>query len=63
MQSIRIGRAKFTQVETWLQSNPPVSSGGSYSAWENELYQEMASVGIGQSNIKKVETWVFSNSP
>jgi hypothetical protein len=63
MRSTRIGRAKITQVQTWMQSSPPVSSGGSYSAWENELYQEMASLGIGENSIKTVEMWLFFNSP
>jgi hypothetical protein len=46
-----------------MQSNPPVSSGGSYAAWENELYQEMQSAGIVNSSIKKVEIWIAFNSP
>jgi hypothetical protein len=63
MQSRRIGRAKITQIESWMQFNPPVSSGGSYSGWENELYQEMESLGIRENAISRVKIWISFNSP
>jgi len=63
MNTLRIAKAKTNRIEIWIAFHSPTLSGGSYSAWENDLFNKMKSIGIGSKKIAAVESWVQSNTP
>jgi hypothetical protein len=63
MQTVGILKARINKIKIWMAFHTPTLSGGSYSAWENELFNKMKSIGMGPKNIADVESWVQSNPP
>ena len=63
MHTLRIVKARTNKIKKWMAFHSPTLSDGSYSAWENELFNKMKSIGIGSKKIAAVESWVQSNTP
>jgi hypothetical protein len=62
MQRLGISQAHINRLEIWMAFNPPTLSGGSYSAWENELFAKIRSIGAN-GKIAKLENWVGNSLP
>jgi hypothetical protein len=58
MQSIGVVPSRIKKTQIWVASNPPAVP---YSAWEQNLYNQMQAIGIWPRHLTEIETWMNSN--